>query len=254
MRRLALLFLIAATAFAANFRLYLKDGGFHLVREYKVDGDSVRFYSIERSEWEEMPTALIDLKKTENERATKQATIDRQAKAAAEEDNAARQARDEIQKIPVDPGMYRIEDGKLRIFTEPETTVHSEKAMNTLKRLSPTQNSSYNSTLEMKGEHSENVLREDRPEFYVQMASQESLALVVATPGKGVRVLEHVSVDQMTKETTEERKTIPIFQKQLTEGGLYRIWPQQPLPKGDYAVMEFTEGKMNQRAWDFRID
>jgi len=48
-------------------RLYLKDGSYHLVREYKVSGDRVRYYSVERSAWEEIPLGLVDIEKTEKE-------------------------------------------------------------------------------------------------------------------------------------------------------------------------------------------
>ena len=59
MRRLAVLFLtLAAPILAANLKLYLKDGGYQLVREYTVEGDKLRYYSVERSDWEEMPVAL----------------------------------------------------------------------------------------------------------------------------------------------------------------------------------------------------
>jgi hypothetical protein len=47
--------LVVPSLRAANFRLYLKDGSFHLVREYKVEGDRVNYYSVERSDWEEVP-------------------------------------------------------------------------------------------------------------------------------------------------------------------------------------------------------
>ena len=40
MRRVIIaLFVLTLAAFAANIKLYLKDGGFHLVREYKVETD-----------------------------------------------------------------------------------------------------------------------------------------------------------------------------------------------------------------------
>jgi hypothetical protein len=256
MRRLLFLFAaLVATLAAANFKLYMKDGDYQLVREYKIEGDTLKFYSIDRSEWEELPATLVDLKKTEGERSDRQAVIDKQTRDSAAEDEAARQQRADIRRIPVDPGVYRLENGELRIFKEPESIVHNEKGMNTLKKLAPLPVFSKKATLELKGEHSENVIRgEERPEFYLQLASLEPFAIIEVTPQKGVRVIEKISVDQLTKETVEERKSIPIFQKELAGNGLFRIWPQDPLPKGEYVVMEYTEGKMNQRVWDFRVE
>ena len=43
---------------AATVRLYMKDGSYHSVREYETKGDRVRYYSTERSEWEEIPLDL----------------------------------------------------------------------------------------------------------------------------------------------------------------------------------------------------
>ncbi|MBM3787935.1 MAG: hypothetical protein FJW30_26605, partial [Acidobacteria bacterium] len=60
-----LLYLSLALALpGANVKLYLKDGNYHLAREYSVLADRVRFYSVERSDWEEIPVELVDLKKT----------------------------------------------------------------------------------------------------------------------------------------------------------------------------------------------
>ena len=81
MRKYLLAFLAFATiAWAANIKLYLKDGGYHIVREYKVEKDRVRFYSIERGDWEEMPLDLIDLKRTETEAAERKAELEKDAK------------------------------------------------------------------------------------------------------------------------------------------------------------------------------
>ena len=41
--------------FAANIKLFLKDGTYQLAREYKVEGDRVSFLSVDRDEWEEIP-------------------------------------------------------------------------------------------------------------------------------------------------------------------------------------------------------
>ncbi len=56
------------------------------------------------------------------------------------------------------------------------------------------------------------------------------------------------------KESEETRDKVEVFSKQLSENGLYKIWPQDPLPKGEYAVVEYTEGKVNTQVWDFRIE
>ena len=56
----------------------LKDGNFQLVREYKIDGDRVRYYSLDSSQWEEMPAALVDwdaTKNTEAEEARRDAAV-----------------------------------------------------------------------------------------------------------------------------------------------------------------------------------
>jgi hypothetical protein len=255
--RKSLLLLLAFTfsLAAANFKLYMKDGDFQLIREYSVDGDTLKFYSVDRSEWEEIPASLADLKKTEAERGARKAVLDKQAQDTADEEAAAKEVRAEIRKIPTDPGAYRLENGELRIFPEHESVVHSEKGKNTLKKLAPLPVFSSKATLEIEGEHSVNVIRnEDRPEFFLQLAEFEPFAIIKATTQKGVRVLEKVSVDALSKETTEERTAIQTFQKQLSENGLFKIWPQEPLEKGEYAVIEYTEGKMNQRIWDFRIE
>jgi hypothetical protein len=255
MRLLFLFAALSATLFAANFRLYMKDGQTHLVREYAVEGDRVRFYSVDRSEWEEVPAALVDLKKTETDSKARQATIAKQAKEQSDEDAAARAAKAEIMKIPQDPGVYQLNNGQLRIFKELDTVVHSEKGKNTLKRLAPLPVFDGKSTLEIPGEHSENVITgDDRPEFFLQLYAFEPFAIVKATPQKGVRVLENIRVQMMTKETAEERQTVEIFSKELSDNGLFKVWPQEPLEKGEYAVMEYTDGKMNQRVWDFRIE
>src|ERR1039458_4233812 len=107
MRRLLaflLLLLFSMSLFAANSKLYLKDGSFHIIREYSVEGDRIRYYSIERSDWEEIPADLVDLKHTSAEAEARKEVQEKQAKAADDESQAAKEQRDEIRKIPQDPG------------------------------------------------------------------------------------------------------------------------------------------------------
>ena len=95
-RLLSVVLLLAGTLAAASLRLYLTDGSFHVVREYKVEGDRVRFYSLERSQWEEIPVALVDIKRTESEVSERKAALEQEAKILSAEDKAERALQDEI--------------------------------------------------------------------------------------------------------------------------------------------------------------
>src|SRR5579871_2459141 len=121
------LFAVALAAFAANIKLYLKDGGFHLVREYQVQTDRVHFYSVERSQWEDIPLDLVDLKRTEAESAERQAEAVEETKAIAEEEKARRDIRDEVAKIPRDPGVYYVEDSAVKAIPVAESKLHNDK-------------------------------------------------------------------------------------------------------------------------------
>jgi hypothetical protein len=59
-------------------KLFLKDGSFQLVREYQIQGDRVRYYSLDSGSWELLPADLIDwdaTKKDELEEAKRDAAM-----------------------------------------------------------------------------------------------------------------------------------------------------------------------------------
>src|SRR6202453_2329666 len=138
MRRvLVALFIFAFSALDANVKLYLKDGSYQLVREYQAQPDRVRYYSVERSQWEEVPLVLVDLKRTESEVAERKAELAVEAKVVSEEDQAERGVREEIAKIPQDPGAYYLEDNAAKPIKVGESKIHNNKGRNVLKVLSP---------------------------------------------------------------------------------------------------------------------
>ncbi len=49
-----------AARMARGKKLMLKDGNFQLVREYERKGERVRYFSVERGAWEEIPAAMVD--------------------------------------------------------------------------------------------------------------------------------------------------------------------------------------------------
>jgi hypothetical protein len=253
MRRILVLLALGVAAFAANVKLYLTDGSYQIVREYKLEGDRVRFYSIERSDWEEIPKELVDLKKTESEAKQRQEAIEREAKIFSEEEKVQRALEKEVMRIPQNPGVYWLEGEQAKPLKLAESTVHTNKGRSVLKVLSPIPVVSGKATLEITNPHSEHIFTNPEQEFFIQLAETERFGILKLTPKGQVRIVENLTVVPVTKEIEEERDTVEIFQKQMTDGGLYKIWPKQPMAAGEYAVVEFTEGKMNMQIWDFAV-
>jgi hypothetical protein len=252
-RAIIALFVLTLAAFAANIKLYLKDGGFHLVREYQVQTDRVRYYSVERSQWEEMPLDLVDLMRTESELAERQAHLAEETKVVAQEEQAVHQAKAEVAKVSQDPGVYYVEDNAIKPIKVAESKVHNNKGRTVLKILSPIPAVSDKATLELDGLHSQNIFSNPEQEFYIQLSAEERFGIVKLTPEHGIRVVEKITVVPVTKEIVEEPIEVQVFRKQMTQDGLYKLWPMKPMSPGEYAVVEFTSGKTNMQVWDFAV-
>lgn len=236
----------------AAVKLYLRDGTYQLVREYQVVSDRVKFYSTDRGEWEEIPLELVDLKKTEAEIKQRKEMEREDAQANAEEDRAERQAAREVRSVPPDPGAYLVRNGTVVPMKVGEVKVVDNKRRNVLKVLSPVPMISGKSTLEMDGAHSQTVIQDPMPEFYIRLSEEERFGIIKMGEHKGNRVLENITIVPVTKEMIEEPTIVPNFHQQAGDM-LYKIWPQKPLEPGEYAVVEYTEGKVNMQSWDFRI-
>jgi hypothetical protein len=241
------------TAWAANVKLYLKDGSFHLVKEYQVEADRVRFYSVERSEWEEIPLDLVNLEKTRTEEAERKAELEKEAKDLSDEDRLAHERQQEILRIPENPGVYWLDGKETRTIKAAESSVHTNKGRSVLKVLAPIPAVSGKATLEIEGNHSLNVFPNSEPELFLQLSDPERFGIARLKPKMGVRIVENITEMPVTKEMVEEPEMVEIFQIQLTPGGLYKIWPKAPLEPGEYAVVEYTAGKLNMQVWDFAV-
>src|SRR5215469_17972244 len=236
MRKFLFALLFLGIAWAANLKLYMTDGSYQIVREYQVSGDRVRFYSIERSDWEEVPKELVDLKRTEEESKTRQAELEKDAKILSEEDKAARELEKEVMKIPETPGAYWLEGGsQLHILKAAESVVHTNKGRQWLKILSPMPVVSGKGTLEIQNPHSLNIITNPEQEFYIQLSDPERFGIAKLTPKGVVRIVENLTYMPVTNEVQEEPSMIDILKHQMADG-LYKIWPKEKLPPGEYAV------------------
>jgi hypothetical protein len=250
-RILGLFLLAALLLFGAATKLYLKDGGFHMVREYHVEGDRVRFYSTERSQWEEMPAALVDLSKTEAEQKKAQTEGQKEASEIDAEDEAERALRREIQSIPANSGAYYKGSGStLRPLPAAQYQVVTNKTRKVLTYLSPIPLIPGKATVVIHGTHSEFAIHEAKPEFYLRLAKQERFGIIRLTPKKDVRIVENISILPAVNENYEERKQMAAYTQEL-ESDLYKVWPEKPLTPGEYALVEYAEGEVDMLIWDF---
>ena len=165
-----------------------------------------------------------------------------------------RDQQKEIMRIPQNTGVYWLNGDKTSALKLASAAVHTNKGRSILKALSPIPAVPGKGTLELDGATSANVFTNPEQEFYIQLSETERFGMLRLQPGKGaVRVVEKLTFMPVTKEVVEEPEQVPILTRQLTPDGLYKIWPKEPLPPGEYAVMEWTEGKMNMQIWDFAI-
>jgi hypothetical protein len=252
MRIVCLLLALCTLASAANLKLYFTDGSYQLVREYKVVNDRISFYSVDRDDWEEVPASLVDLNKTQAE--IKQRADDVRANAAAEdaENKAERAARKEVANIPAQEGVYLIEDEKLTPLKVGESKVVTNKRRSVLKAISPVPLVPGKATLELDGPHSSQGTPNRSPEFYIRLSQDERFGILRMGEHKGNRVVEKLTIQPVVNETQQEPDLVEVFRQQVADG-LFKIWPQKPLEPGEYAVVEYSDEKVNMQVWDFFI-
>jgi hypothetical protein len=252
-----LLFSFCLLASAENLKLYLTDGTYQLVREYKIENDRVKFYSLDRDDWEEVPLSLVDLDKTKAEVKARADAERENAAAEAVEEKAERAARREVKNVPADPGVYLVDDQKpeidnLTALKIGESKVVNDKRRSILKAISPVPLVPGKATLELDGPHSSQGTANRTPEFYIRLSEEERFGILRMGEHKGNRVVEKLTIEPVIKETTQEPDLVDVFSHQVADG-LFKIWPQKPLDPGEYAVVQYSVEKLDMQVWDFFI-
>jgi hypothetical protein len=255
-RPVLLLLLFAVLLLADTFKLYLKEGGYHAIREYSVQGDRVHYFSTERGEWEDIPVELVDLDRTEKERKTRDTEAVKEAKEESEEAKALREERKEIAAIPADPGAYFKVGAKIDTLLTADYQVVTSKKRKTLQILSPIPLVSGKASVVIKGDHATYLIKDPRPNFYLRMEEQQRFGIITLTPKKGQRIVENISIVPVANVASEERKQMDTFEQDLGNG-LFKVWPEKELAPGEYALVEFADkGDINDVElviWDFAV-
>jgi hypothetical protein len=242
--------LTAVTLLGQAFKLYLKDGGYHMVREYHVVEDRIRYYSTERSDWEEIPVALVDVNKTESERKAIADLAKSDQKMENDEAKLDRELKRQIAAVPQDAGAYYIENDQAKTLTQADYKIVTDKKRQVLKYLSPVPLIPGRASVVVQGARSQFVVTERRPQFFFRLAKVESFGIVRLTPKKDARIVENISITPAINQNVEEQKEIPTFQQDVADQ-LYKVWPEKDLEPGEYALIEYTQGEVELMIWDF---
>ncbi len=245
-------------------KLFLKDGGFQLVREYSVAGDRVRYYSLDSSQWEEMPSALVDwdaTKKAEADEAQRDAAIvakvDSQEKARHAEMKLDTDASLEAAPgvfLPPGEGLFEF-DGKAIIPLKQAATADNLSKKHLIEQvLVPIPIISTRHTVSIPGTRARLRLKTGQPEFYMRTADNrepEMELLRVHVHGDSRQV---ENLDELFGETHATRDSISM-QRWAIAQGVSRFTLSQTLPPGEYAFAEIVQGQTTSLyVWDFGVD
>ncbi len=251
-------------AFPKGKKLILKDGTFQLAREYAVEGDRVRYWSVERSQWEEIPASLVNWDAT-HKAEEEQAAHDAKLKAEIHASQVAQLTKDidvdrslEIKPglfLPDAIGFYALDRNKLiREMKQSEAVVKTSTAREVAKIMSGVPMIPSKKTMEIPGEHAAMRLSTVEPEFYMRPADSREprFRLLRAQVKDGHRLIDSISV-HFTGEEKHNDTEIEV-QTWVPATGVFRYTVDQRLEPGEYVFVEMTDEGASGYVWDFGID
>ncbi len=244
-------------------KLVLKDGGFQLVRSYERHGERVRYYSVERGDWEEIPAAIVDWDATAKAEAAEKETAEELAS------NASLTVAPGV-FLPPGEGMFLVEGKAVTKLGQVGSEVKVDKKTVLKQVLSPVPIIPSKHNVEIPGARAETRITTNSPEFYLREAppdpdrvsavqrssrpgeSGPEVELVRAKVKGGKRVLESIR-SLFGQELSPDRDVISMQRWDIAVT-VFRFTLSEPLPQGEYALAEILPDGMNVYVWDFGVD
>ena len=259
-------------------KLVLKDGSFQVVREYQRNGDRVRYFSMERGDWEEIPTSLVDWD------ATAKAASEAEKSSAAEVEKIHKQEEakrmDNVTDIdaslqvgggvflPEGEGMFVLEGKSVRVLDQVGTRTKSSILRTAGQVMVPIVPGK--KTVLLTGAHATVRLRNSTPEFFlreppfdpeiaskIQRSSRPGesgpeVELLRVKVGRNSREIESIGT-LFGEEMSVNRNLISIQQWEVAKN-VYRFTLSEPLTPGEYVLAEMLPDGLNLFVWDFGVD
>jgi hypothetical protein len=261
-------------------KLVLKDGSFQLVRNYEKNGERVRYFSVERGAWEEIPASMVDWDATKKAETTDEKTSSTLlAKVHIQEAAANAQTPVDVDAsltvapgvfLPDGEGMFAFEGKSIKRLEQAGSDVRTDKKTAIARVFSPVPIIPSKRNVEIPGAKAPVRLTSQIPEFYLrepppdvdhdsavlrtgrQGESGPEIALVRAKVKGSKRLLESIQ-SQFGQELSQNRDEIAI-QRWEVAPDIYRFTLSAPLPPGEYALAEILQDGLNLYVWDFGVD
>jgi hypothetical protein len=261
-------------------KLILKDGTYQLVRSYERIGDRVRYYSVERGAWEEIPAAMVDWDATAKGAASEKSAEEALAEKVHRQEEANRidtvmdvDASLEVAPgvfLPPGEGMFLIDGKQVTPLEQAGADVRTDKKQFLKQVLSPIPIVPSKRDVDIPGSHAKIRVSDSHLEFYLREAppdpdrtspivkssrpgeSGPEVELVRATVKGNKRQLE--SIRALFGEQLEENRRTMSIQRWEVAPTVYRFTLGEPLPPGEYALAEILPDGMNLFVWDFAVD
>src|SRR6202162_266569 len=272
----------AAPRLSHGTKLMLKDGNFQLVRSYERNGERVRYFSVERGDWEEIPAAMVDWDATEKARIA-----DEKAEAAlVKKVQAQEQARQVVSVVDVDAslrvgqgvflpsgeGMFAVAGKTVTPLEQVGSQTTTDKKRVLAQVISPIPIIPGKRNVEIPGAASKIrvSIATGLPEFYLREVAPDpdnptaiwqssrpgidgpEVQLVRATVKCGKRRLRAIK-SMFGQKISSEMNTISIQRWEIAKN-VYRFTLSEPLPPGEYALAEILPDGLNIFVWDFGVD
>jgi hypothetical protein len=276
---------LTASAQQLAKRLILKDGSYQLATKWEKKADRVRFFSAERSDWEEIPNTLVDWDATDKYEKDRAAGKPAPEAVVLDKELEAERQADEAKSPHVAPGLRLPDEGGVVLLdnyqNKPELVqleqnggeVNKNMKGNILRAaINPI--ASAKQTIELPGLHAKIQAHATLPAIYVNVEQQDQgvdasiqgsqkaqqpeqpwdrFRIIRVDSKQGKRIVGDIKIAVYGK-VSQNQKLVPITAEKLT-GGWVKVTPTTALASGEYAVAEMLgkEG-MNLFVWDFGVN
>jgi hypothetical protein len=270
-------------------RLILKDGSYQLATKWEVQGERVRYFSAERSEWEEVPNAMVDWPATDKYQKERAAGVPLPEAVEFDKKLAAERAAEEAKRPEVAPGLRLPSDGGVLLLdtfeNQPQLVPLEEKVVHVKQKgdvdcmNNVCSDPNAKDKVDIAGPHADVQAHAAVPVLYLKLESvkvgratdaaslkgvADRFQIVRAQAKKDRRIVGVIKVSYTGIAQAEGQKSIPATIEPVAEGWL-KITPTVPLTPGEYGLVELMNGKgatnlnmqpiyLPDNIWDFGVN